>query len=363
MITILEGDWIARLRELPEGHAQMCVTSPPYWNLRNYQNTAQMGMEATVEAYVARLVEGFEEVRRILKEDGTMWLNLGDTYAGGGNGGGGSFAKHGTHGADKNDAARVGSRGVTEFSKSKRIPRGTGRWGGGNAPAPGGCKPKDLIGVPWQVAFALRDAGWYLRSEITWCKKVPMPESVTDRPTAATEKIFLFSKSRRYFYNAEAVRNPPSESWANDPRWQRGSTDHNEKNGYELAGAQNPKRLRKMFDKQRGHSRRHCGFNERWDQMEKKAQIANGSNMRNWWLLGPEPFSGNHFATFPTEVPRRAILAGSRPGDVVLDPFAGSGTTGKVAIELGRKATLIELNPDYVSIIRQRCQTTMGLPL
>jgi DNA modification methylase len=180
-----------------------------------------------------------------------------------------------------------------------------------------------------------------------------MPESVDDRPTSATEEIFLLSKSARYFYDADAVRNPPSESFLNDSRWRTGSTDTNAKLGYEESGAQNPKKVHRMFDKQRGH----------WDQMTKEEQMAFGSNMRNYWILGPEPFSEAHFATFPTEIPRKAILAGSKPGDVILDPFGGSGTTGQVAIELGRKAVLCELNPDYVELIKQRCSVTPGLPL
>lgn len=315
MLTILNGDAATMLRTLPDESVQTCVTSPPYWALRSYGVGAaegEIGQETTPGEYVADLVQVFAEVRRVLKPDGTLWCNLGDCYA----------------------------------SESSR-----------------GLKAKDLIGIPWMVAFALRDAGWYLRSEITWLKRVPMPESVRDRPTSATEKIFLLSKSARYHYDSDAVRQPPSESFAEDRRWQSGSTDKNMKNGYESAGAQNPKRLHKIFDKQRGHSRRHAGFNDRWDQMEKSEQMANGCNMRNYWLLSPAPFKGEHYATFPPEVPRRAILAGCPVGETVLDPFAGSGTTGQVALELGRKAILIELNTEYCKLAAQRCHVTPGLAI
>lgn len=345
MIQIIQGDALERLREFPDNCVQMVITSPPYWNLRRYNaGPKEIGQEKTPLQFIANLVAVFAEVKRVLKKDGTLWVVIGDSYAGGGNGGGGSFAKDGIRcaepGTDKNKATRPGRRGAV-----------------------GDLKPKDLIGIPYMLAFALRADGWYWRSKITWCKKVPMPESVQDRPTAATEEVLLFSKSRKYFYDAAAVRNPPSDSWANDSRWKNGSTPHNEKNGYAEAKAQNPKQLHRMFDKQRGHSRKHAGFNDRWDSMRKQQQQANGSNMRNYWLLGPEPCSLNHFATFPSAIPRKAIMAGSKLGDVVLDPFAGSGTSGMVALELGRKAILIELNPDYCQMIRQRTNVTPGLQL
>lgn len=344
VLRILNGDAATRLREIHDESIQCCVTSPPYWGLRNYGVEGQLGLEKTPEGFVAAMVGVFGEVRRVLRDDGTLWLNLGDSYAGSGCGwGGGSMSE--------NAGQHAAVHGIDEPRKSK------------DQRPPPGLKQKDLIGIPWLVAFALRADGWYLRSEITWCKKVPMPESVLDRPTSATEKIFLFSKAARYFYDADAVRNPPSESYANDPRWQTGSTDKNEKNGYEAAGAQNPKRLHRVFDKQRGHSRRHAGFNDRWDAMERAQQRANGSNMRNFWLLGPDPYPESHFATFPREVPKRCILAGSKTGDTILDPFGGSGTTGKMALELGRKALLIELNPEYCKLIERRCDVTMGLAL
>lgn len=335
---ILIGDALTELRKLPDGSVNCCVTSPPYWGLRNYGVDGQIGLEPTPEAYVGRLVEVFREVRRVLRDDGTAWIVLGDSYSGSGKGGNPGDSPH---------VMQKTNHGSLSVRNHKRDT----------------FKPKDLIGIPWLVAFALRADGWWLRSEITWCKKVPMPESVTDRPTSATEKIFLLSKSAKYFYNAEAVRNPPSESYANDSRWKTGSTPENEKNGYESAGAQNPKKLHRVFDKKpRGHEREQPGILE-WDERNRDHQMVNGSNMRNWWLLGPEPYHEVHFATFPTEIPKRCILAGSRPGDTILDPFFGSGTTGMVALELGCNCIGIELNLEYANLARQRCDVTPGLLL
>lgn len=340
-LTILQGDWIEQLRTLPAASVQCCVTSPPYFGLRDYGTKGQLGLERTPEEYIEVMIEGFREVRRVLKDNGTLWLNLGDSYSGGRRGGNPGTSEH------IKQKTNSGSLSVRAVKRVKRSP----------------YKDKDLIGIPWIVAFALRDDGWFLRSEITWCKKVPMPESVKDRPTNATEKIFLFSKQPKYFYDAEAVRNPPSESFLNDSRWRTGGTPENEKNGYAQAGAQNPKKLHAMFDKKpRGHKREQPGI-KRWDEMDRDHQMACGSNMRNFWVLGPEPYSGAHFATFPSEIPRRCILAGTKPGDVVIDPFFGSGTTGQVALELGRRAIGIELNPEYVALAERRCDVTPGLAL
>lgn len=303
----------------------------------------EIGQEKSPELFISNLVSIFAEVKRVLKNDGTVWVVIGDSYA--------ATGKNRTVAQAVVNSTLMGSTKAQQTilkQQSKIV---------------GGLKPKDLVGIPYMLAFALRADGWYWRSKITWCKKVPMPESVRDRPTAATEEVLLFSKSGRYFYDAEAVRNPPSESWANDSRWINGITPHNEKNGYADAKAQNPKQLHRMFDKQRGHSPRHAGFNDRWDLMPKEQQMANGSNMRNYWLLGPEPCSLNHFATFPSAIPRKAILAGSKPGDVILDPFAGTFTTGLVAIQNGRKAIGIELNPDYCAMAVQRTNVTPSLCL
>lgn len=348
MLSIHTGDALTVLKTLPGESVQMCCTSPPYFGLRSYAGGAQeIGQEKTPDEFVANLVAVFREVRRVLKGDGVTFVNLGDSYAGGGNGGGGSFAKNGIRyaepGTDKNKATRFGKRAAIN-----------------------GIKPKDLIGIPWMAAFALRADGWWLRSEITWCKKAPMPESCTDRPSSATEKIFLLSKSQSYFYDSDAVRNPPCEAMLRqvEEGYNGHATKLFEENGVQDASGVKSRIIegaRKRVDKQRGHSRRHAGFNDRWDGMTKAEQMTCGSNMRNYWLLGPEPSAEAHFATYPTEIPRRCILAGSRPGDTVLDCFAGTFTTCMVALELGRRAIGIELNPEYVEIGKRRCQTTLGL--
>jgi DNA modification methylase len=367
------------LKTLPESFVQCCVTSPPYWGLRNYGHEKQIGQEPTPEKFVENLVSVFKEVFRVLRDDGTLWLNLGDSYSSGG----------------RTTQVAPTLRTTAKDSASGKHSNLNGlccRPG-----SPDNCKPKDLIGIPWMIAFALRSDGWYLRSEITWCKKAPMPESVTDRPTTATEKLFLLTKSPDYYYDSDAVRNPPSEAMLKQvvEGYNGQATKLFEDNGVQNAsdvksriianarkriaaghggGKQNPGNGDKTFgdgrgnyglrpDKQRGHSSRHAGFNDRWDWMTKEEQMACGSNMRNYWLLGPEPFSEAHFATFPSEIPRRCILAGTKPGDLVLDPFGGSGTTGMVALELARKAILIELNPEYAAMADQRCNVTPGLAL
>lgn len=338
-LQIIVGDCRETLKELESESIQCCCTSPPYFGLRSYSGgEAELGQEPTPEAFVQNLVQVFREVRRVLKSDGTLWLNLGDTYAGSGNGGGGSFAKDGIRcaepGTDKNKAHRYGNRGAVN-----------------------GVKSKDLIGIPWMTAFALRADGWFLRSEITWCKRAPMPESVQDRPTSATEKIFLFSKSPRYLYNAGAVRLESLDAVDDERRIAA------QRNGNKSAPSEIQNGLRPRADKQAGHSRRHAGFNDRWDAAEDEGTASTGANLRNFWCLSPEPYAAAHFATFPTEIPRRAILIGSNPGDTVLDCFGGSGTTGMVALELGRKAILCELNPEYAKLAEQRTNVTPGLAL
>lgn len=343
-VKILTGDWIDQLRTLPDDSVQCVVTSPPYWGLRDYGVAGQLGLEKTPTAYVSKMLEGFREVRRVLRGDGTCWVNLGDSYATGG----GSVGRAPGGGDQGERFIRAGMINT----QPNRLPIA-------------GLKPKDLVGIPWRVAFGLQDDGWYLRSEITWCKKAPMPESVTDRPTSATEKIFLFTKSESYFYNAEAVRNPPSEAMLKQVAdgYEGQALKLFESNGVQNASSVKSRIIenaRKRIDKQRGHPRLHTGLNGQWDHLSKDEQMACGSNMRNYWILGPAPTFENHFATFPPEIPRRCILAGSSSGDTILDPFGGSGTTGEVALELGRSAILIELNPKYVEMASKRCDVTPG---
>lgn len=319
------GDALTVLRTLPAESVQCCVTSPPYWGLRDYGVSGQMGLESTPAEYVAGMVAVFDEVRRVLKPDGVLWLNLGDSYANDTKWGGSSGGKH-----------AAGLHGETGIGRGKTTT---------------GLKPKDLIGIPWRVAFALQEAGWYLRCDVIWSKPNPMPESVQDRPTRAHEYVFLFSKNERYFYDSKAIAEPASqvsidrldrarlEGWAPP-----GSTPHRGSMGAREAKP----------DKQRGHARRHEGFNARWDAMPKAEQTSVMRNKRSVWNIATRPFGEAHFATFPEEIPTVCILAGSRPGDVVLDPFNGAGTVGVVCEKLGRSYVGIELNPAYVAMSEKR---------
>jgi DNA modification methylase len=337
--SIHQGDVLDVLFPWPNAFVQTIVTSPPYWGLRDYGMADQIGMEASPAQYIERMVSVFRELRRVLRDDGTVWLNLGDSYAVSGKGGGGSF-----------DAERRGWQQI----KGKRLDRGTGRWGGGARPAEG-LKAKDLVGIPWRVALALQADGWYLRSDIIWSKPNPMPESVMDRPTKAHEYIFLLSKSERYYYDAAAIREPMKLSSINrlsqDVDAQNGSARANggeKSNGHMKAVARG--------DKQRGHSRRHAGFNDRWDSMTREEQMALGANRRSVWSIPTKGFPEAHFATFPEDIPTLCIKAGSRIGDVVLDPFMGAGTTAVVAKRLSRPWLGIELNPAYIEIAQRRIE-------
>lgn len=394
-VRIIEGDCMEVLRTLPDESVHCVVTSPPYWGLRDYGVAGQLGLEPTLAEHIETMVAVFEEVRRVLRSDGTVWLNYGDSYAGSTNTGG-TESKQGSK-------KRVGA-----MNAHKRL-------------ISGNLKPKDLCMVPNRLAIALQDRGWWVRSEIIWSKMNPMPESVTDRPACAHEKIFLLSKSARYFYDAQAVRQPSTSTSSRD-QWPAGwasgpgshsAIDHNNGN---------------RTDKQRGHGRRHAGFNDRWDQMTKDEQQSNGANLKNVWNIATKPFSKAHFATFPPALAERCIKAGTsehgvcstcaapwrrktestfipqedvsanrgvrgaenqKPHDpsnswggsprgsnsvstsgwvptcgcdvllpldsaVILDPFGGAGTTGLVADQLRRDAILIELNPEYIEIARQR---------
>ncbi len=333
-VTILQGDCRLLLATLPSGHFQTCVTSPPYFGLRNYGVDGQIGLEPTPDAFVDEMVAVFREVRRVLRDDGTLWLNLGDSYCNTDKWGGGGNT-------GKNTVAGDGS--IPSWAVRKKRPKMEG------------LKPKDLIGIPWRVAFALQADGWWLRSAIIWSKPNPMPESVVDRPTSAYEMIFLFAKSERYFYDADAIREAMTESSIarlSQPNIENQAGSSRANGGAKTNGAM--KAVASKADKQRGHGRRHAGFNDRWDAMEKAEQCANGRNARNVWTVATKPFREAHFATFPPEIPERCIKAGSRPGDQILDPFGGAGTTGLVADRLQRHATLIELNPSYSEIAARR---------
>jgi DNA modification methylase len=443
---ILHGDVLDRLRELPADSVHCCVTSPPYWGLRDYKtgqweggddpscqhlvrenpdpnnsstlgggrgttghskegyknfcprcgarrSDRQLGLEATYPEYVANMLEVFRAVKRVLRPDGTLWLNLGDCYA-------------------------------TGAGKAGKCPGGGeqgGRWTGptvqpNRMPQPD-LKPKDLAGIPWRVAFALQADGWWLRCDVVWSKLNPMPESVQDRPTRAHEYLFLLTKSERYFYDLEAIKEPGAYAGPNG----RSSSPHAQ--GF---GRRTKEQERERQDKQRSHGRRHQGFNERWDAMERAGQTSVMRNKRSVWTVASEPFAGAHFATYPTRLIEPCILAGTseagccsicgasltrkvarsfrpqsdvsadkgvrgsgeqKPLDAsngwqgfprgttatetlgwepackcnagvspctVLDPFCGSGTTGVVALRHGRNFIGIELNPQYVELAHAR---------
>lgn len=318
----------ARRIPLRDECVQCCVTSPPYWGLRDYGVTGQIGLNSTPEGYVAEIVRVFEEVRRVLAPDGVLWLNLGDSY---------QNAKGQAHGVDpKQPARRHGLR-----PQDVSVP---------------GLKPKDLVGIPWMVAFALRAAGWHLRADVVWSKPNPMPESVTDRPTKSHEYVFLLSKSLRYHYDAAAIKNPPSASTLREIEQ---GYDGRATKDYDGAGVQNPSNVKARIiagkrDKQRGHSRRHAGFNDRWDNMTVAQQRALGSNARSVWTIATKPYAGAHFATMPEQLAERCILAGSSPGDLVLDPFGGSGTTVRVARRFNRRGVMLDLNPAYLQLAQAR---------
>lgn len=333
------------MRTLPDQSIQCCVTSPPYWNMRDYKVSGQIGLEKSPAEFVAALVAVFSEVRRVLKDDGTLWVVIGDCYAGGGCSGGGSYAKDNLYGADKNTAAW--------FRKDR---------------SKAGLPAKNLVGVPWRLAFSIQDDGWILRQDIIWAKPNPMPESVTDRCTRAHEYIFMFTKSPHYYYNSNAIRNPPSAALIRqvEEGYNGHATKEFETNGVQNASAVKVRIIenaRKRIDKQRGHSRRHAGFNGRWDAMTNAEQRSLGSNKRSVWTIPPANYKEAHFATFPADLIEPMILAASRPGDIVLDPFGGSGTTAMVAIQNGRDAILCELNPEYCELARKRCCIQVKLPI
>lgn len=298
-VQIITADVCDGLARLADESVHCCVTSPPYWGLRDYGVEGQIGLEATPEAFVARLVDVFREVRRVLRKDGTLWLNLGDSYANDGKWGGASGGKH--------VEALHGKSGI------------------GRAKRNTGLKPKDLVGIPWMVAFALRADGWYLRQEIIWAKPNPMPESVTDRCTKAHEHVFLLTRSERYFYDAEAIKEDAIE-----------------------AG---------RIVKATGGAAKNAGkgkFGATAIGFTSHDTLVTNRNKRSVWTIATQAFPEAHFATFPEELAETCIKAGCPAGGTVLDPFGGAGTTGLVADKLGRNAILIELNPAYAAMAQRR---------
>lgn len=303
---ILIGDCRESLRSLPEKSVHTCVTSPPYFGLRDYGHDGQIGLEPTPDEFVAQLVSVFQEVKRVLRDDGTLWLNLGDSYA--------SYRD----GKATPDTSRGDSEGTL-------VPKGSATNRMASTFAGTSIKHKDLIGIPWRVAFALQADGWYLRQDIIWHKPNPMPESVTDRCTKAHEYIFLLSKSPKYYFDSEVVK---------EDAVYKGSQKSQAK------GSFNGKRA---------------------DQDESViAQpfraVVEKRNRRSVWTVTTKPFKGAHFATYPPDLIAPCILAGCPEGGTVLDPFFGSGTTGLVALQHGRKVIGCELNPDYALLAYERLE-------
>jgi len=311
---IVTGDALTALSALPGQSVNTCVTSPPYWGLRDYGVDGQIGLEETPEAYVARLVDVFREVRRVLKDDGTLWLNLGDCYATGAGkvgacpGGGKQGEKWAGYrgGHDKDPKAA----GVGPMTQPNRMPIV-------------GLKPKDLVGIPWRVAFALQADGYYLRQDIIWHKPNPMPESVRDRCTKAHEYIFLLSKAPRYWFDRDEIREECSDKTVHTyPQ-----PDKAQRAGCKTVSKSSTMRL---------------------------ATPDGARNRRDVWTVATKPYPEAHFATFPPDLIRPCVRAGCPVGGTVLDPFAGAGTTGLVALQEGRGFLGIELNPEYVALIEKR---------
>ena len=302
---ILVGDNRQALKELPDASVQTVVTSPPYWGLRDYGHDNQIGLEQSPEDFIEQLCIVFDEVWRVLKDDGTIWVNLGDSYAGSGAGGGGNRKgnEHGQHDA------------FVEI---------------GRPATPNGLKAKDLVGIPWRFAFAMQARGWYLRSDIIWHKPNPMPESVTDRPTKSHEYIFLMTKSPRYYYDHEAIKE--DAIWAEEKRAGKGRLHYDGKRQGEKGTGQ-----------------------------ENFVSIVDKKNKRSVWSVNVKGYKEAHFATYPTELIEPCILAGSKENDTVLDPFSGSGTTGEVALKHGRNYIGLELNADYAAISEKRITDAVGM--
>jgi len=426
-LTVITGDCRERLKFLPAASVHCCVTSPPYWGLRDYGHPDQLGQENTPEEYVESMRTVFAELHRVLRSDGTLWLNLSDTY----------YGSWGNYVAKGREWAKGMER--KERYGTFRPPMAHGH--GAN-----GLKRKDLCGIPWRVAQALQADGWYVRSDIIWHKANAMPESVTDRPAKAHEYMFLLSKSERYFYDAEAIKAPASPESAK--RLLRGSSEkHKYVDGVPGQAMHSFVRPRPNRNgNQDGHSRRHAGFNDRWEERTESERVTGMCNKRTVWTVPTHPYKGAHFATYPPDLIAPCILAGTsalgccrRCGEpwrrvtskgepleewkkrcgadstggyhgratknfdsgkaqdasavkarilagmreirtigwqlncrcnegeptpcTVLDPFAGSGTTGQVALDFGRRAILIELNPEYRKLIHERCGRTLEVVL
>lgn len=326
--TLYCGDALAVLATLPSESVQCVVTSPPYWGLRDYGVSGAIGSEPNVTAWVERLVGVFREVRRVLRADGTLWCNLGDAYCSGTTAGRRPTTAPGAH--------------VPSSWTSRSEPVRTA--------ARDGLKAKDLIGQPWRLALALQADGWWLRRDIIWHKPNPAPETVRDRPTGAHEYVFLLSRSAHYFYNAAAAREPTTGT----AHARRAKLPSNQAiGGDERHGAFHPEGRRAPGVTPKSAQ---PGSGVKANESFHAATVAEVTD-RNWrsvWTINTQGYAGAHFATFPEELARRCIVAGSRPNDVVLDPFGGSGTVAHVATSLGRAAIYVDISPAYLALAQQR---------
>jgi DNA modification methylase len=335
---ILVGDCIDMMRTLPDQSVHTCVTSPPYFGLRDYGVEGQIGLEETPAEFIARLVEVFREVRRVLRDDGTAWVNMGDTYASiaGGYAPGGSAGKH--------DMVSQATRGAV-LRGNRRSP-------------PIGLKQKDLMGIPWRLAFALQDDGWYLRQDIIWHKPNPMPESTRDRCTKSHEYLFLLSKSPRYYYDQDAIKEPVALSsitrMAQDLEQQHGSDRVPGKSNGPMKAVRSKRDSFKRDDSKREHPIPGQSLGTHRPDREESGYPLDTRNKRSVWTVPTQGFKGAHFATFPPDLIRPCILAGAPRGGLVLDPFGGAGTTSLVSMQEGRRSILCELNPDYAAIAERR---------
>jgi len=320
---------------------QTIVTSPPYWGLRSYlpegheMKGSEIGSEPTLRDFIATLTEVFDLCRQLLADDGTAWVNMGDSYAG----------SWGSQGREYSGVA-VSALSARQVAASQRKASGTGTI------RDAGIKPKDLMGQPWRLAFALQDSGWYLRQDIVWHKPNPMPESIKDRCTKAHEYVFLLSKSERYFYDADAIKTPYS---AETKAQSFDTMDFKQRDKYRAPGNVNPAKGQAAYESGAEEHRTKAGLLAYAEKVRDSGGIPEGgANRRSVWTIPTEAYPGAHFATFPTALVEPCVLAGSRVGDIVFDPFFGSGTTGQVASRLGRHFIGCELNPDYEPLQRDR---------
>jgi DNA modification methylase len=346
--TIIVSDCLEGIRALPDRCIQCVVTSPPYFGLRDYGVAGQLGLESTPEEYIKKMVNVFREVKRVLADDGTIWINIGDSYWGG-------KGKSGT--GDYNYQHN-------RFKKGNTLSKGYAQASGGY----GNVRPqdhkhqllkaKDLIGIPWMLAFALREDGWWLREDIIWYKKNCMPESVSDRCTRCHEYIFMLSKQASYYYDADAIK---TNLQLSSIERMKGGRDRAHKYSSGVWG-QRPQSLHKsMQKKQESYGPRHKGFNARWNRAIANNTAPGKANRRSVWHISTRSFKEKHYATFPLQIPEMCIKAGSIEKDVILDPFMGAGTTALAAGLLSRDFIGFELNPEFVKISEKRLRQKLGL--